>query len=276
MPFTGGAMIVNKHEAFLRMIFERPDDATARLIYADWLDEHDHPGGELIRVRHRLSGAGASSSERGALHSRERELVAACDQGWLESLERADWKLRYLRVRPEDENVARWAKRRQGYWSVSAQRATSRAVVAFEEEVGRPLPLSWKAFAHGCGPGQLCGDDGYDIFVPGRGRDDMVARHREWFGWATQAVTLEARWLPQDVRPWLRDSVRLGWGCNCGFLVWNTSKVTDPVRVEYEIALLDNRNLDIMEAFASFESLWNTEVEAYGLGLRGSPCFKPW
>lgn len=38
--------MADEHEAFLGTIFKRPEDVTARLVYADWLDEHDHPGGE--------------------------------------------------------------------------------------------------------------------------------------------------------------------------------------------------------------------------------------
>jgi uncharacterized protein (TIGR02996 family) len=42
------------HGFFLRMIFEQLEEAIARLLCADWLDEHA-AGGGLIRVRHRLT-----------------------------------------------------------------------------------------------------------------------------------------------------------------------------------------------------------------------------
>jgi uncharacterized protein (TIGR02996 family) len=53
-----------KHEdAFLQSIREHPEDDTPRLIFADWLDEHDNgkngyaPRAEFIRVQCELAGA---------------------------------------------------------------------------------------------------------------------------------------------------------------------------------------------------------------------------
>jgi uncharacterized protein (TIGR02996 family) len=42
---------LEQHEAFLRAIFDSPDDDTARLVYADYLDEHDTGRGEPERAR---------------------------------------------------------------------------------------------------------------------------------------------------------------------------------------------------------------------------------
>jgi uncharacterized protein (TIGR02996 family) len=44
-----------EEEAFLRAIVENPDDDTPRLVFADWLDEHDDPRGEFIRVQCQLA-----------------------------------------------------------------------------------------------------------------------------------------------------------------------------------------------------------------------------
>jgi uncharacterized protein (TIGR02996 family) len=44
-----------EEEAFLRSIAENPDDDTPRLVFADWLDEHDDPRGEFIRVQCQLA-----------------------------------------------------------------------------------------------------------------------------------------------------------------------------------------------------------------------------
>jgi uncharacterized protein (TIGR02996 family) len=63
-------MAVDEHEAFLGMIFKRPEDVTARLVYADWLDEHDHPGGELIRLRHQLALPDLPKTKRTAITAR--------------------------------------------------------------------------------------------------------------------------------------------------------------------------------------------------------------
>ena len=43
---------LEEHEAFLRAIFDAPDDDTPRLVYADFLDDHGFPDrAELIRVQ---------------------------------------------------------------------------------------------------------------------------------------------------------------------------------------------------------------------------------
>lgn len=39
------------HEQFLADIVARPDDDTPRLIYADWLKEHDDPMGDFIQLQ---------------------------------------------------------------------------------------------------------------------------------------------------------------------------------------------------------------------------------
>jgi uncharacterized protein (TIGR02996 family) len=67
------------HEGFLAAIRENPDDDTPRLIYADWLEEHDEPErAEFIRLqveratiegdagalRHRLAGADPAGGPR--------------------------------------------------------------------------------------------------------------------------------------------------------------------------------------------------------------------
>ena len=35
---------------FIRTIQADPEDATSRLVYADWLEEHSHPGGDYLRA----------------------------------------------------------------------------------------------------------------------------------------------------------------------------------------------------------------------------------
>ena len=251
-------MPVNEHEAFLGAIFKQPEDMTARLVYADWLDENDHPGGELIRVRHALTPTDISKTKRAALVKQERKVLAKCDRDWLVQLERADWKLRYLQVRPKDEGAPQWAKRRKSLWSTPAQKAMSRAVAAFENEVGRPLPSSWKAFAHACGAGRFCGDW---IWVPGKG-GDMGPLQREWSIWkeVTDARLNELN-LDADVHAWIRSSVRFGNGSHGDILVWNTSRITDPVRMEYEVVWLSPRYDSRVWTFESFEAMWDTRVD---------------
>ncbi len=41
---------MNEDEAFIRAIVNNPGDDTARLVYADWLDERDDPRGAYVRA----------------------------------------------------------------------------------------------------------------------------------------------------------------------------------------------------------------------------------
>jgi hypothetical protein len=176
-------------------------------------------------------------------------------------LERTDWKLRYLQVRPADEDAAQWAKRRKGHWSATAQRTMSRALAAFEKEVGLPLPCSWKSFAHACGAGYLVGDW---IGVPRKGDGDVVSFQREWSMWKTATdAQLDELPFPADVRPWIRSSVQFGTGDNGDNLIWNTSRVTDRARMEYEVVMLNARNLSRMTTYESFEAMWEQTVRDY-------------
>jgi uncharacterized protein (TIGR02996 family) len=68
---------MTQHDAFLRAILETPDDDTPRLVYADWLDEHDDsPRAEFIRVQCRLAAMDEYDPERLDLPRREYELLA--------------------------------------------------------------------------------------------------------------------------------------------------------------------------------------------------------
>jgi uncharacterized protein (TIGR02996 family) len=69
------------NEGMVRHILDDPDDTAARLVYADWLDEHDNPRGEFIRVQCRLAEPG-EDPERPALGAREKELWAAHGKAW--------------------------------------------------------------------------------------------------------------------------------------------------------------------------------------------------
>jgi uncharacterized protein (TIGR02996 family) len=69
-------------EAFLEAIRANPRDKTARLVYADWLEERGDPRAEYLRV---LCAWLACRRPDGAkrLIEREGELRANLDRGWL-------------------------------------------------------------------------------------------------------------------------------------------------------------------------------------------------
>ncbi len=63
-----------EHEAFLRAIFDAPEDDTPRLVYADFLEENAEPErAELIRVGCEAAARQRRGEPAGAQHLRERE-----------------------------------------------------------------------------------------------------------------------------------------------------------------------------------------------------------
>jgi uncharacterized protein (TIGR02996 family) len=87
--------VASEAEAFLRAVFDTPEDDTARLAYADWLDEHDQPArAEFIRVQVELARLIEPIKKRTKtqekritkLVTRERELFARHSDEWLAGL----------------------------------------------------------------------------------------------------------------------------------------------------------------------------------------------
>ncbi len=70
-------------DAFLHDILARPDDDAPRLIYADWLEEHNNPRGEFIRVQCALAQLAPEDPRRWPLEQRERELLVEHEPKWL-------------------------------------------------------------------------------------------------------------------------------------------------------------------------------------------------
>jgi uncharacterized protein (TIGR02996 family) len=76
-------------ETFLRAICADPADDTARLVFADWLEEHGEAArGEFIRVEvalaHRIPEDEADGTRRAALFARRAELLNRHRREWLE------------------------------------------------------------------------------------------------------------------------------------------------------------------------------------------------
>jgi uncharacterized protein (TIGR02996 family) len=66
---------MSDRDALLRAICENPDDDAPRLIYADWLDEHDDPRqAEFIRVQIEVARRGIRNYEGHPLAVRQMEL----------------------------------------------------------------------------------------------------------------------------------------------------------------------------------------------------------
>jgi uncharacterized protein (TIGR02996 family) len=88
---------VNEREAFLRAICDNPDDDTARLVFADWLQEHgDEARAEFIRLQCEAARLSAEDGRLDELVRRAVELQGLFGNKWLRELpvpheEHIDW-----------------------------------------------------------------------------------------------------------------------------------------------------------------------------------------
>jgi uncharacterized protein (TIGR02996 family) len=88
---------MNEKDAFLQAIIDAPDDDTPRLVYSDWLDDHDDPArAEFIRVQCSLDKMGSEDPRRLALQQRENELLGQYGWVWAEEFGRciSEWVYR--------------------------------------------------------------------------------------------------------------------------------------------------------------------------------------
>src|SRR3954470_13698640 len=69
--------------AFLQAIKEQPADDLPRLVLADWLEEHDDPRGELLRLQVLLARVIPGSAAGEARRLREKELRRRHEGAWL-------------------------------------------------------------------------------------------------------------------------------------------------------------------------------------------------
>lgn len=70
-------------DAFLHDILAHPDEDAPRLIYADWLDEHNDPRGEFIRIQCTLAQLSDEDPRRWPLEQQEQELLREHGTKWL-------------------------------------------------------------------------------------------------------------------------------------------------------------------------------------------------
>jgi uncharacterized protein (TIGR02996 family) len=77
---------MSAEDGFLRAIRERPDDPTARLAYADWLDEQGDPQGAaraaFLRAQAALAGLAPDDPRLAGLTARLRQLARDAEPSW--------------------------------------------------------------------------------------------------------------------------------------------------------------------------------------------------
>lgn len=74
--------------AFLAAIRAAPTDDLPRLVYADWLDEHDRPGGGFLRAECELAALAPTDSRRAEVQAKIREAGQGVDPGWIAEVSR--------------------------------------------------------------------------------------------------------------------------------------------------------------------------------------------
>jgi uncharacterized protein (TIGR02996 family) len=76
---------VNEGDAIVRAILVAPEDTTARLVYADWLQEREHPGAEYLRAEAALFRAPTDAARRRLL-----ERIPPLPADWRQRFEQPD------------------------------------------------------------------------------------------------------------------------------------------------------------------------------------------
>jgi uncharacterized protein (TIGR02996 family) len=77
-----------EHDRFIKAILAEPDNATLRLIYADWLEERGDPRGEFLRLEAALMKLPREDTCWAGMTARLRELRGTIDRDWLVALGR--------------------------------------------------------------------------------------------------------------------------------------------------------------------------------------------
>jgi uncharacterized protein (TIGR02996 family) len=80
---------VVEEDRFIQAILADPDDASIRLVYADWLEERGDPRGEFLRLEAALMGLPREDERWDGMAARLRELRATIDRDWLTALGRS-------------------------------------------------------------------------------------------------------------------------------------------------------------------------------------------
>jgi|GEM_PF-2514677 len=79
---------MNEDEAFIRAIREQPDDETARLVYADWLDDRGDPRGPYLRAEAEWVVLQPADEQYRPLFRHISQLAAKLNPAWFATVSR--------------------------------------------------------------------------------------------------------------------------------------------------------------------------------------------
>jgi uncharacterized protein (TIGR02996 family) len=86
--------------AFVHAIQSQPENETARLVYADWLEERGDPRAEFLRLDLAIASAKTDNAERRTQRTRLHQMRAGIDPRWLAQVDRPSSAWRIVRTRP--------------------------------------------------------------------------------------------------------------------------------------------------------------------------------
>jgi uncharacterized protein (TIGR02996 family) len=87
---------VSDDAAFLAAIRAAPDDSTARLAYADWLDERGRPGGDFLRVECEIAALDPAEFERREQVQAEARAAGVIDVAQPDTMDTYFWQRVHL------------------------------------------------------------------------------------------------------------------------------------------------------------------------------------
>ncbi len=93
--------------AFMRSIRKKPEDLAIRLIFADWLEEHDDSRGELIRIEEEMKNLTVFSDRYWELKHPRKRLRETADKKWLKKMGYSA-SIPYLFSEVPDDYKSRW------------------------------------------------------------------------------------------------------------------------------------------------------------------------
>ncbi|MBP3959542.1 TIGR02996 domain-containing protein [Gemmata sp. G18] len=148
--------MLHTNDDFLNAIRAEPHERTLRLLYADWLDEHEDPRGELIRTEEEMRQVPVFADRFWELKPRRNELRTTAGTEWCALMKYGTecepvfrhgipdgWRERWRLIR---EFTERWY--RVPMPDIGGRQAE---IAEAEARLGRKLPPSvreWVAFAH--------------------------------------------------------------------------------------------------------------------------------
>jgi uncharacterized protein (TIGR02996 family) len=191
---------MTERDALISAVRARPTDRTARLVFADWLNERDDPLGEYVRAEAAVLAHDIGSNEWRAALLRLRDQPAHGGWEYATDLTRIAQKIDRLRELDTDRRVfrAQWADAGHEY-RLNAPPAEA-DVFHFEWTHNISLPAEYRAFLLRVGNGRVGPDYGLHVLDCSAQRPELSAPFGPTVAEA-DAITTAVR-VARETRDW--------------------------------------------------------------------------